>query len=293
MNRNVLIYENDLKFKQMQKINFNDKNLKLHSGDINKNYDTLNSRLDECNKNNGTYLDLSHLDLDNISSLFNILNKNLNINNINYLFLNNNNLYGNFDASVFTNLISLDIGHNNISNIKLPYNSNELVINNNGISHLPTNINLSRLECSYNNLFEIPYYSNLELLYCNNNNINNIKSYPLLRRLIAHDNPLSILDISPEIGYLDISVTPLPEINIFPNLEHLVANSCKLKVIPNMIKLHTLELINTPVKRIQFFPNIETILCSFELTKHISSKYENTYNTSIRNNSSIVCISRL
>jgi Leucine-rich repeat (LRR) protein len=287
MNRNILVYENDLKFKQLQQINFNNKNLKIYGGNIDKNYDTIDSRLEECTKNNGNYLDLSQLDLVNINNLF---NSTFNYNNITYLFLNNNNLCGVLNLSKFNNLISLDVGHNNIFDIKVPSNLKELVINNNGISKLPTNINLSRLECSYNNLFEIPNYTNLELLYCNNNNINNIKYYVLLRKLIAHDNPLNTLEVSPEISYLDISVTPLLNIDIFPNLEHLVANSCKLKSIPNIPRLHTLELINTPVERIQFFPKIETILCSIHLTKHISSKYSNTYNISLRNNS-VICIS--
>ena len=286
--RNILVYENDLKFKSQQNINFNNKNLKMHGGDINRNYDTIESRLQECNKNNNTFLDLSQLDLTDISRLFTI---NL-YNNICYLFLNNNNLVGTFDLSRFNNLISLDVGHNGITNILVNDNLKELVINNNSLSNLPSNINLTRLECSYNNLFEIPDYNNLELLYCNNNNINKINSYPLLRKLIIHDNPLNVLEVSPLISYLDISVTPLLKLNIFANLEHLVANSCKLKTIPNISKLHTLEVINTPIERVQFFPKIETILCSVNLTKHISSKYSNTYNISLRNNT-VICISRL
>ena len=108
MSRNILIYENDLKFKSQQNINFNDKNIKLYSGDKNNNYDTINARLQESSKNNDSYLDLSHLELININNLFN----NKLYNNIQFLFLNNNNLTGTIDLSKFINLISVD---NNLS----------------------------------------------------------------------------------------------------------------------------------------------------------------------------------
>jgi len=97
MSRNILVYENDLKFKSHQNINFNDKNIKLYSGDKNNNYDTIHGRLQESNKNNDTYLDLSHLELININNLFN----DKLYNNIQFLFLNNNNLTGTIDLSKF------------------------------------------------------------------------------------------------------------------------------------------------------------------------------------------------
>jgi len=293
MNRRILVYENDLKFKTYKNINFDNKNLILHSGDINKNYDTIIYRLEESKKNNNTFLDLSELQLINmnnpyINNLFNNIYA-----NINFLFLNNNNLEGYIDLSNFINLISLDIGNNNITNIKVNDNLKELVITNNDIILLPNNINLVRLECSENKIINIPnIYSDLELLYCNNNNIIHINRYPKLRKLVIHDNPLNQLEVSPEILYLDISVTPLTNLSIFPNLDHLVANSCKIKDIPYISSLRTLELINTPISRIKFYPNIETILCSVNLTKYISSKYSNIYNISLKNNS-VICIGKI
>lgn len=294
MSRNIIVYENDLKFAQEKKINFESKNIvydKDTKQKINKNYDCLDARLEESCNNNSSFLDLSQLNLTNLDYLLNYKNIIPKVyERINYLFLNNNNLNSTLDLRCFTNLISVDLGHNLIDNIILPNSLQELVINNNNITELPTNVDLIRLTCDDNKINYIPDYKNLEILQCSKNKINNIKNYNKLRKLIINGNPLSNIDICPELTYLDISVTPIENINIFPVLDHLVANNTKLTTIPYMEKLTTLEVIHTPIKRIGYFPNIDTVLCSVNLTKHISSKYDDKYNIKLKNGY-VICIS--
>lgn len=294
MSRNIIVYENDLKFAQEKKINFESKNIvydKDTKQKINKNYDCLDARLEESCINNSSFLDLSQLNLTNLYCLLKFNNLIPKVyKSITYLFLNNNNLSSTLDLRCFTNLISVDLGHNLIDKVLLPNTLQELVINDNNITELPTNIDLIRLTCDDNKIKYIPDYKNLEILQCSKNKINNIKSYYKLHKLIIHDNPLVDIDICPNLIYLDISVTPINNINTFQNLDHLVANNTKLTVIPYMEKLTTLEVIHTPIKRIGYFPNIDTILCSVNLTKHISSKYNDKYNIKLKNGY-VICIS--
>ena len=158
---------------------------------------------------------------------------------------------------------------------------------------LPVNINLVRLECSHNKIKYIPScYTKLELLTASNNSIEFIPTFINLRKMVINDNPLKEIKILPSVIYLDISYSCLEYLEEHPKLDHLVANSTKLIELPNIRTLTTIELIETPIKRIQYFPNIDTIICSINLTNHISNKYKNDYDIKLKNNN-IICITKI
>jgi Leucine-rich repeat (LRR) protein len=270
----IHVYENDLKL---------------------KNDNTLEKRLISYNNNNvdNDVLDLSNLNLSSI----NLLNlKNININNITHLFINSNKLSGLFDVSKLINLITVDICDNNINSLILPKNIQELMFDSNQIEKLPEMKNIKRLKGCNNKLTEINEYPLLEILIISNNNIKILNKCPNLKKLIISDNPIDKLYNLELLEYLDISNTKLKHLNYtFNNLDHLVNNYNQITELPDKLfipKIKFIENISTPINKIFFYPNFDTILCSINLTKHISSKYKDIANIKVKNNT-IICLTRI
>ncbi len=292
--KKAFIYENDLKFIKVNDININSPKVffdnELTRNNIDIDSTTIEYRLKECKKNSSTSLDLSVMNI-NKDDIFNL---NIDYSKILYLFLNDNNLSGNLDLSKFINLEVLDIENNNIERIILPNCLKELVVNNNKITELPTNINPIRIKANKNNLSKFPdVYTNIENLELSYNNITRINSKDKLRRLIIDSNPIEIIESMKNLTYLDISDTNNVKFNELPVIKNLVANSTKLTEIPNFKSLEVLEVINTPIKKIQYFEKFDIILCSFNLTKNISSKYVDLGKAHIKvKTNNVICISR-
>jgi hypothetical protein len=291
--KKYVIYQNDLKFRNFRnldksKIDWSKNNIS-HLYDI--DHDTLDFRLKESRGGGNKDIDLRHLELLQIPMQIYTSS----FNNLQHLFLSHNKLSGKIDLASFTNLVSLDLDNNNITDIVLPQKLIELSINSNLLSFLNCNKNLIRLKVSNNKLTNIQLSDNLEILELDNNRFTNIDINNLfkLRRLIIFSNPLENIKLNPSIVYADISETNISQIlyyNVSYNLEHLVANTCKnLKEIPKFNKLKNLELINTPVDKLYYYDNFELIIVQFNLTKNISKKYkENDANIQIRKNTLLV-----
>jgi len=290
----IIIYENDLKFGHIHKLDLSSNLIEYASNDIkNKSSHVMNTikyRMNEAEKNNFMIIDLSHLSLSHLNMVFTKEQYNL----CEILFLNNNNLCGYIDFSKFSNLKVLDIESNNIDTLQLPKSLIELTASNNNITKLQSDlINLERLVINNNKLKILEEYANLELLECNTNRINIIKYYPKIKKIIAHNNPLKNISQLPFLSYLDIAECPIEEIPILPNLKHLVASNTKLTEInPQMINLEFIEIIETPIKRLTYFENFDIILLSVNLTNKISSKYNIIASALITHKGSIVCISK-
>jgi hypothetical protein len=291
--KKVFIYENDLKFNKNKNIDINSDKVFFDSDNLKNNIkedsNTLEYRLRELKKNSSTSLDLSHMNIDkNI-----ILNLPILYSNIIYLFLNDNNLSGELDLTKFSNLEVIDIENNNLTSLTLPNSITEIVLVNNKLSKLPNNINPIRIKAIKNNLIEIPPYSNLEILELSENNITKINKYDKLRKLIIDSNPIEYIDGMDNLLYLDISDTDNVKMGEMIKLEHLVAISTKLTEIPLFKSLKTIEVINSPIKRIPYFENFELILCSYDQTKNISSKYVDLAKAFIKlKKNNVICISR-
>lgn len=292
--KKVFIYENDLKFNKNKNIDLNSKKVFFNSeelkNNINTNYNSLEYRLNELKKNSSTSLDLSIMNIN----IYTILNLQINYSKILYLFLNDNNILGELDLKKFTNLEVVDIENNNITSLILPNTITEIVLVNNKLNCLPNNINPIRIKASKNNLTEIPSsYTNLEILELSENNIKKINRFNNLKKLIIDTNPIESIEEMYNLIYLDISSTNNVKLDNLPNLEHLVANSTKLTKIPYLKSLKTIEIINSPINRIPYFENFKLILCSYDLTKNISSKYVDIGKAFIKlKKNNIICISR-
>jgi hypothetical protein len=290
----IIVYENDLKFGHINKLDLSSNLIEYASNDIkNKSSQIMNTieyRLNDAKKNNFMMIDLSHLSLSHLNIIF----TKEHFNNCEILFLNNNKLCGHIDFSNFSNLKVLDIESNNIESIKLPRSLIELTASNNNIERLQSDlINLERLIINNNKFKILEEYSNLELLDCNTNKIDIIKYYPKIKKIIVHNNPLKIISLNPTLSNLDIADCPIEEIPVFPNLKHLVASNTKLSEInPQMINLEFIEIIGTPIKRLSYFENFDIILVSSNLTKSVSSKYKNISNAIVTQKGSIVSISK-
>ena len=294
MEKKIIIYENDLKFKHNRKIDFSSNLIEFASDDIKskstQNLDTVEYRMNEAKKHNFMMIDLSHLSLSHINQIF----KSEHYQNCEILFLNNNHLSVFVDFTQFVNLKVLDIQSNNIESLKLPNTIIELSASDNSIEILQLNLpNLERLLINNNNIKILEEYPNLELLECATNKIEIIKFFPKIKKIITHNNPLKSITCLPLLSYLDIAECPIEQIPSFTNLKHLVASNTKLtKINPSMINFQFIEIIGTPIKRVSYFENFDCILLSVNLTNKISSKYNIIASALITHKGSIVCISK-
>jgi len=293
MEKKIIIYENDLKF--MDKSDLSSNKIEFASDDIKHksilNLNTFQYRMQDAEKVNFTMIDFSNLNLENIRGIFDQQC----YTNCEILFLNNNRLSGRIDLSNFKKIKIVDVQHNMINELILPTTIIELTANNNNLQKIQSNLDeLERLIINNNKITMIEKYAKLELLECVHNNIEILNTCPRLKKIIASTNPLK--NISPYfvLSYLDIAECPIESIPIFPNLKHLVASKTKLTELdPKMSNLEFIEIIGTPIKRLSYFENFDIILCSYELTKSISSKYKNISNAIINvKHNSIVSISK-
>jgi len=292
--KKAFIYENDLKYIKVNDININSPKVFFDNEEIRNNVMTnslsIEYRLKECKKNSSTSLDLSLMNIRQED----IFTLNIDYSKILYLFLNDNNLSGEINLTKFSNLEVLDIENNNLTKIILPRSLKELVINNNKLTELPTNINLIRLKANKNSISILPEaYTDIENLELSYNNITKINNKKFLKRLIIDSNPIEIVESLESLTYLDISDTNQVKLYNLPQIKNLVANSTKLTEIPNFKSLEIIEVINTPIKKIQFFENFDIILCSYNLTKNISSKFVYVGKAYIKvKSNNVICISR-
>jgi hypothetical protein len=293
MEKKILIYENDLKF--MTKADLSSNLIEFTSDDIkNKstmNLNTVEYRMNEAAKVHFFMVDYSHLDLKNINRLFNQQTYDC----CELLFLNNNKLSGKIDLTNFKNLKIVDVQHNSLSELILPETIIEITANDNKLEQIQSNLdNLERLLINNNKITNIEKYINLELLECASNNIERINLYPKVKKIIAHNNPLKYIDSNFLLSYLDIVECPIESIPNLPNLKHLVASNTRLTELDptKFCYLEFIEIIGTPIKRLSYFENFDIILCSYELTNKLSSKYKTIANAIITIKGSIVSISK-
>jgi hypothetical protein len=287
MDKKYVIYKNDLKNREMTKIDVD--KIDWSQNDIrhlyNVNHDTLEYRLQDANNENNNNIDLTNLKLLIIP---NQIKNNMYYNNLKHLFISNNNLSGLIDISSFIKLETLDIDYNDISDIKLSDNIGELSICNNKLKYIKCNNNLLRLKCSHNIIEKIDFNNKIEIIVADYNKLNdlNMSSLNNCSKLIIFNNPLNNLIIGKKIRYIDISETLIAKLNDCDILQHLVANKCiNLKYIPKYKNIEYLEIIGTPIEKLYYYDTYKLILLQFNLTKNISKKYkESNANIQIRNN---------
>lgn len=272
--RKYIVYKNDLKFKDQrnlnpQKIEWNNDN--LESIYYNQNLDTIHYRLEECEKNNFDYLDLSHLYLKEIPLLSSKITK-----PIKYLFLNNNNLSNLKNIEQFTNLQVLDISNNSITTVDyLPKTINELCCKYNFIDKITSCRNLKILDCTNNKLVQLEEFMNLEILFCSENNLNILPYYPKLKKLVCKNNNLREINSFTELVYLDCSFNNITQIRYCPKLKDLLCRDNKLTGIPNnMNSLKYIEMYNNKFTEIYYYPNLKELYCDIDGIEKVPVEYK-------------------
>lgn len=286
--KKYVVYNNDLKFEKSSQ--FNVDNVVWHTDDVQDNYNSMNSinsspeskfnyRLDECVKNNFTYLDLSQLELEEfpIEKLrkwkhFDELK------NVKYLFINNNSLktVRESDIKYFPNIEVLDISHNCITQIEYyPPTLKEFSCYNNKITELKSHETIEKLDCCDNRIKIIGSYDKLTSLLCDNNSLESIGEYRNLDRLICKNNPISKIKRQPNLTHLDCSDTKLvgnlPEL---PNLTHLICNNTKINDVTGLDKLQSLEIIQTDITKIPYISTLKDLLIKKQQNIKLSSSYK-------------------
>ena len=175
-----------------------------------------------CQKIISELLDLKivslHLEHKGLSEIPNIPYKNLK-----YLYLQDNKLTDVSQLSKLTELVSLNISSNKISNIPdFPESLLYLYLSNNNISRLPT---------SFSNLI------NLQILYLNGNQLSEI--------------PPEIYNLS-QIWMLDLSDN---KITVIPSQIKLLYNLQNLNLHGNLIKKFPYEITEIPLKFLNISKN--------------------------------------
>ena len=270
MNRKNLyngnIYNSDLKYKKYRrKLNKNTpENIKINNDDLLENgldptvdMDTLEYRFDECRKQGGKILVISHLGLKkfpeipkSVIVIFGSNNKFKNVPNFeNYnlqcIDLSNNkliktpiiadieelNLSGNklIDASSLNGkkIKRVDLSRNKLKTIPLINNIDDLEIRDNEIESIPIMDTLKILRVKNNKLTEIGDFKNLKIIDCINNNIVKIGILPLIEELYVHCNNISSLSHEyPRLRELSIYSNPINKIELKLNkLQNLIVDN--------------------------------------------------------------------
>jgi hypothetical protein len=283
-----IIYKNDLKYRDSRNLDINkidwDQNNIKHLYDI--NHDSLEYRYKEYKKNNIDF-DLEGMNLTQLPTI--ILTQPEKFINLKHLFMSQNNLSGELDLTQLINLELVDVDNNKLVNIKLPNNIQEISAKYNCLESVPRLPNAIRVRLSHNNINNLNNLNHrVNILELDNNKINSLDlfDYNNLQHLAIFNNPLTKINLSPSVTYVDLSETKITNIDNLYNISHLVANDCKnLIELPKSKIIKNIELVNTPVDKLYYYDNYELILIQLNLTKNISSKYKTSgANMQIRKN---------
>ena len=282
------ITKNDLKYKKMRnldgtKINtFDSKNTSEYNKELqnlylNENLDSFEYRINECNKENNKILDLKHLDLKIFPKLADDI-----INNLEELYISNNDIEELPDLHNFKKLKVIDISVNKLKKIgKLPNTLIEFCCFDNlllDISPIKNCINLKTLYICNNKISDLSFLESnksLEILLANDNQITDIpRNIPKLKKIQIKNNKLTKVKSYDNLIYLDCRNNNILEVEQQINLRDLIiSNNKELSDLPVMNKLKYLEIVNTKIERIRYMEKLEELILLLDNLKYISKKY--------------------
>lgn len=280
----IIINENDLKYKNNTNINI-DRIKDLNGKPYTVDKDTIEYRINECKKENGITLDLSHLRLQSLPEIPESLH-----NTIKFLFISGNNIQK-IDVSFLSKLIVLDICTNNLNMVPiLPTYIEELLIKDNklvDINELSKYGHLKRLDCSQNNIETIPVISSLEILICNKNRIKKIPKYMNLIKLLCPNNNIDTINDLPYLEILDCENNNLTKLGCYNNLQELYCNRNNIKTIHAYPKIELIHCHSTNIKKIEYMSTLRELLCDYN-NDLILSKYFKIVSSDIYSNDIIL-----
>ncbi|NDI98269.1 T9SS type A sorting domain-containing protein [Flavobacterium sp. LaA7.5] len=205
--------------------------------------------------------------------------------NLKYLLFVGNQVSGDFDATVFPNLIELNCSNNNLTGIVvnglnqltiLKFHDNEVnELNTEGLENLETlffrgnnissialgnSVHLKNIYIDFNNIttLDLSMLQELEVVLCSGNNINQLilGSNPLLAELSASGNSITTINLEglSSLNYLNLSSNSLSQIDVsvVPQMKLLYIGSNPLTEIDltESSDLEYLEINNTQVSEI-------------------------------------------
>ena len=268
-----IVYSNDLKS------NKNNINPELAIWDNNStkalyknlSYNTIQYRIDECKKNNYSYLDLSDMGLKEIILTPDQIGQLI---GIKYLFVNNNSLTS-IDVSMFKSLEVLDVSNNIITILdNLPPNLIELCCTHNQITQIAPHDKLVRLDCSFNKLVNLSQYKNLQILKCTHNQIDKIIGYGSMTTLYCGNNPINEIHGLKLLHTLNCSNTDIINIDSLTKIKILICSKSKITNLNNDLPLEYLEIINTPINKLEYYPKLKDFVYDSNNNISLSSKYK-------------------
>jgi Leucine-rich repeat (LRR) protein len=281
MEKKYIVYASDLKYKSLR--NIDPKKAIWHTEEVKRSYyndkhDTIEFRLNECEKNNFNCLDFAYLDLEKLD--INLLKKWKHykyLGDIKILCLNNNKIKKiDEELTIFKKLEILDISNNELEQLNyLPPKLIELSCIDNKIIDLPSHDNLLRLTISNNQLTSISNYPKLTHLHCDNNKIRMISSYDKLCYLICQNNKLISIGDLLNLTYLDCSDNKyLSKVSSMPKLIYLICNNTKINDCSKFPVIKSIEFGNSEIKKIPYIDTLEILLFKNNQNIVLSSKYK-------------------
>lgn len=288
-NHQYPVYRNDLKYKSLQNIDpsraiWQDKDVE---NDFNKDTDSLDYRIQMCRQEKYDNIDLARLNQQIITDFFESDFYKRHKSDIIHLFMSYSKIHTIPSLSDMTSLETLDISHNEITEIpELPPSITEVIAHDNKLTHFTNSApNLLRLDLSNNKINKLGEYNKLQKLYINNNKLYNLYcTYPNMRELVCCNNPISQLPDMPLLSHLECSDTSIHQIFDFMNLRSIISNRSSLSKIDRVPKIETLEIIGSQVKNLKFFPNLKVILFNKQSQILISEQYTVVSATSNKTN---------
>jgi hypothetical protein len=257
------VYRNDIKFRQHRNI---DPSRAVWDNDVqcdfhNKDTDCISYRIEECIREKGEMIDLSHMNKD----CFNLLMSN-NVfpkikNKLQHIFAKDCNLLNLPNLDCCSALLTLDISSNNLISLpKLPESLEELIVNDNRITEVSNNLpNLLRFNGDNNLICNINFSKTLERIHLKNNPIIHIPGFENLYFLDISTTKINKLYSCPQLKYLDISYTEIITLPDMESLQSLICVDSSLTDITKLKNLYSLDMVRSKINRIPYFKNLHTL----------------------------------
>jgi hypothetical protein len=268
--RKYPVYRNDIKFKKHRGV---DPSRAEWDDDVkqdyqNKDTDSIEYRLEECEREKNETLDLSYMQKDCFEQLFSNKAFLAIIKTIQHIFAKDCGICMLPNLSGLSSLQTLDVSCNKLQELpKLPETLEELIVNDNRLTFIDSDLpSLLRFNGSNNMLTRINYSNSLERVHIKNNPIDVIPKLSNLYFLDASITKVKKLHPMPKLKYLDISYTEIQTVPDMPCLEHLQCNESSVSDISDIKSLHSIEIVNSKVDQIHYIPNLHT------LTYHTSNQ---------------------
>ena len=276
--RKYQVYRNDIKYKQHKEIDASraewDKDVKKDFQT--KDTDSLDYRLEMCEKENCETLDMASMKSDCFLKLFEhkmfpkIKDK------VMHIFAYECDITEIPDLTCFSRLQTLDLSRNKLRRLPpLPESLEELIVNDNKITILDQCLpKLLRFDGTNNRISSMVFSDALERIHLKNNPIVDLRSFDNLHFLDISLTKINKIGSMPKLKYLDMSRTEISFLPSLPSIEQLLCNESNLTDISNILSLQCLEIINTKVRRIHYINNLNTLLYHESNQITLSPKYK-------------------